>query len=166
MRTPKILYLDERIIYKPELSSCPHCEGPLEMCDYLLWDKTVQTVDAVLSIASRLASCADPRCLGHTVRFVSAEGQQIAPRGYTYGYDVLAHIGWLRQERRDAYAEIQAELAGKVQVSESHVRTSQCSVRQTPRDMARSSCHLDGVTFAVLHVMRARLLAFDTRRKE
>jgi hypothetical protein len=122
MRTPKILYPDERIIYKPELSSCLRCEGPLETCDYLVWDKTVQTLDAVLSVASRPALCADPLCLGHTMRLVSAEGQQIAPRGSTYGYDVLAHIGWLRQERRDAYAEIRAALAGQVQISESHVR--------------------------------------------
>jgi hypothetical protein len=92
------------------------------MCDYLIWDKTVQTLDAVLSVASRPAFCADPLCLGHHMRFVSAEGQQVAPRGSTYGYDVLARIGWLRQERRDAYAEIRAELAGQVQISDSHVR--------------------------------------------
>jgi len=122
MRTPKVLYPDERIIYKPELSACPHCRGPLVMCDYLAWDKTVQTLDAVLSVASRPALCADPLCSGHDVRLLSAEGQQIAPRGSTYGYDVLARIGWLRQERRDAYAEIQAELAAQVQISESHVR--------------------------------------------
>ena len=40
----------------------------------------------------------------------------------TYGYDVVARIGWLRQERRAAYAEIQATLAGQVQISESHIR--------------------------------------------
>ena len=92
------------------------------MCDYLAWDKTVQTLDAVLSIASRPALCADHLCSGQGMRFLSAEGQQIAPRGSTYGYDVLARIGWLRQERRDAYAEIGAELAGQVQISESHIR--------------------------------------------
>lgn len=122
MRTPKVLYPNERIIYKPELSTCPDCGGSLVMCDYLAWDKTVQTLDVVLSIASRPASCADPQCSGHDMRLLSAEGQQIAPRGYTYGYDVLARIGWLRQERRDTYTEIWAELADQVQISESHVR--------------------------------------------
>jgi hypothetical protein len=122
MRTPKVLYPNERIIYKPELSTCPHCEGPLQMCDHLTWDKTVQTLDAVLSIASRPAFCADLLCSGHEMRFSSAEGQQIAPRGSTYGYDVLARVGWLRQERRDTYAEIRAELVGQVQISESHIR--------------------------------------------
>ena len=122
MRTPKELYPDERVIYKPELSACPHCGGSVVMCDYLAWDKTVQTLDAVVSVASRPGYCVDPACPGHHMRLLSAEGQQVAPRGSTYGYDVLARIGWLRQERRDAYAEIRAALVGQVQISESHVR--------------------------------------------
>ena len=92
------------------------------MCDYLAWDKTVQTLEAVLSVASRPGLCADATCPGHRMRLLSLEGQQIAPRGSTYGYDVLARIGWLRQERRDTYAEIQTELMSQVQISESHVR--------------------------------------------
>jgi hypothetical protein len=35
MRTPKELYPSERIIYKPEVSACPHCRGPLVMYNYL-----------------------------------------------------------------------------------------------------------------------------------
>jgi len=92
------------------------------MCNYLSWDKTVQTMDSVLSIASRPSFCADPTCAGHHMRLLSAEGQQITPPCFTYGYDVLARIGWLRQERRDTYAEIRADLAHRVQISESHVR--------------------------------------------
>ena len=122
MRTPKVLYPDDRIIYKPELSTCLHCGEPLTMCNYLTWDKTVQTLDSVLSVASRPGFCADPQCAGHAMRLVSAEGQQIAPAGFGYGYDVLVRIGWLRQERQDTYAEIQAELMGQVQICESHVR--------------------------------------------
>jgi hypothetical protein len=62
MRTPKQLYFNERIIYKPELSACPHCGGSLVMSNYLSWDKTVQTLDGVLSVASRPGFCADPAC--------------------------------------------------------------------------------------------------------
>jgi hypothetical protein len=122
MRTPKELYPSERIIYKPELSACPNCEGPLGMYNYLIWDKTVQTLAGILSVASRPGYCADPTCPGHGVRLLSAEGQQIALPGCTYGYDVLARIGWLRQERRDIYAEIRDDLASRIQISESHVR--------------------------------------------
>ena len=122
MRTPKELYPSDRIIYKPELSACPHCEGPLLMCNYLAWDKTVQTLDRVRSIASRPGHCANPTCSGHDARFLSAEGQQIALPGSTYGYDVVARIGWQRQERRDIYADIRTDLASRIQISESHVR--------------------------------------------
>ncbi|MGB9872386.1 MAG: hypothetical protein ACPLYD_12070 [Anaerolineae bacterium] len=94
----------------------------MALCNYLAWDKTVQTLDGVLSVASRPAFCVAPECLGHPMRLLSAEGHQIAPPNSTYGYDVLARIGWLRQERRDTYAEIRADLAERVQISESHVR--------------------------------------------
>jgi hypothetical protein len=56
------------------------------------------------------------------MRILSAEGQQIALPGSSYGYDIVARIGWLRQERRDIYAEIRDDLASRVQISESHVR--------------------------------------------
>lgn len=122
MRISKELKPAERIIYHPELSTCLHCEGPLVLCNYLAWDKTIQTLDQVLSVASRPGHCADPVCPGHTMRLLSAAGQQMALAGSTYGYDVLTRIGWLRQEWRATYAEIQAELVGSVQISESHVR--------------------------------------------
>jgi hypothetical protein len=122
MRTPKELYPSERIIYKPELPACPHCEGPLMMYNYLAWDKTVQTLDRVLSIASRPGHCSNVMCPGHEARFLSAEGQQITLPGSTYGYDVVARIGWQRQERRDIYTDIRADLTSRIQISESHVR--------------------------------------------
>lgn len=122
MRTPKELHPSERIIYKPELPACPHCGDPLMTYNYLVWDKTVQTLDRVLSIASRPGRCTDPTCREHDARLLSAEGQQIALPGSTYGYDVLARIGWLRQERREIYADIRADLTSRIQISESHVR--------------------------------------------
>ena len=122
MRTPKELHPSERIIYKPELPACSRCEGALMMYNYLAWDKTVQTLDRVLSIASRPGHCADPTCPEHDARLLSAEGQQIALPDSTYGYDVVARIGWLRQERREIYADIRGDLASRIQISESHVR--------------------------------------------
>jgi hypothetical protein len=92
------------------------------MYNYLAWDKTVQTLQAVVSIASRPGYCGDPVCPGATMRLLSAEGQQVALPGSTYGYDVLARIGWLRQQGRATYAEIQADLSAQVEISLSHVR--------------------------------------------
>src|SRR5256886_12900176 len=64
MRTPKRLYAHERMIYQPELLTCPHCGDLLVMCNYLAWDKTVQTLDRVLSVASRPGHCPHVTCAG------------------------------------------------------------------------------------------------------
>jgi hypothetical protein len=121
MRTPKQLYAHERIIYQPELLTCPHCGELLVMCNYLAWDKTVQLLDRVLSVASRPGCCRHATCAGARMRLLSAEGQGIALPGSTYGYDVLVRIGWWRQEYRATYREIHAELSSQVRISESHV---------------------------------------------
>ena len=121
MRTPKRLYVQERIIYQPELLTCPHCGDLLVMCNYLTWDKTVQMLDRILSVASRPGRCPHATCAGSRMRLLSAEGQRIALPGSTYGYDVLVRIGWWRQEHRATYRESHAALASQVRISESHV---------------------------------------------
>src|SRR6266853_2809969 len=121
MRTPKRLYAHERIIYQPELLTCPHCGDLLVLCNYLAWDKTVQRLDGVLSVASRPGCCRHAACAGSRMRLLSAEGQRIALPGSTYGYDVLVRIRWWRQESRATYRELHAELASQVRISESHV---------------------------------------------
>ena len=121
MRTPTRLYPEERIIYRPELLTCPHCGDLLVTCNYLAWDKTVQKLDRVLSVASRPGCCRHATCAGSRMRLLSAEGQRLALPGSTYGYDVLVRIGWWRQEYRATYREIHADLATQVRISVSHV---------------------------------------------
>ena len=121
MRTPKRLYAQQRIIYQPELLTCPHCGDLLVMCNYLAWDKTVQTLDRVLSVASRPGHCPHVTCAGSRMRLLSAQAQRLALPGSTYGYDVLVRIAWWRQEYRATYREIHTELASQVRISESHV---------------------------------------------
>jgi hypothetical protein len=122
MRTPKRLYAQQRLVYQPEWPTCPHCGGVLVMCNYLVWDKTVQTLDQVLSVASRPGRCSDETCPGSHMRLLSAQAQSIAIPGSTYGYDVLVRIGWLRYHARATYTEIHRELVSQVRISESHIR--------------------------------------------
>lgn len=122
MRTPKRLYPEERIIYHPELLTCPHCGDFLVMWNYLAWDKTVQTLDRVLSLAARPGHCPQATCPGSRMRLLSAQAQQMAPAGSTYGYDVLVRIGWRRQHQRATYGEIHTELSSQLAISPSHVR--------------------------------------------
>src|SRR4030095_4303847 len=121
MRTPKRLYAQERLIYQPELLTCPHCGDLLVLCNYLAWDKTVQMLDRVLSVASRPGRWPHAPCARSWLRLLSAAGQRIAPAGSTYGYDVVVRIGWWRQESRATYCEMHAELASQVRISASHV---------------------------------------------
>lgn len=122
MRTPKRLYAQQRLIYQPEWPTCPHCGEVLVMCNYLAWDKTVQTLDQVLSVASRPGRCPDERCPASHMRLLSAQAQSIAAPGSTYGYDVLVRIGWLRYQARATYTEIHRDLVSQVRISESHIR--------------------------------------------
>ena len=122
MRTPQQLYAEKRIVYHPELLTCPHCGELLVMWNSLAWDKTVQTLDRVLSIASRPSHCPKATCRGVRLRLLSAEAQRMALPGSTYGYDVLVRIGWLRQHQRATYSEIHTDLASRLHISLSHVR--------------------------------------------
>jgi hypothetical protein len=121
MRTPKRLYAQQRLIYQPELLTCPHCGDLLVMCNYLAWNKTVQTLDGVLSVASRPGRCPHETCAGSRLRLLSAEAQSIALPHSTYGYDVLVRIGWWRYQHHATYREIHAELASHVRISVAHV---------------------------------------------
>jgi hypothetical protein len=122
MRTPKQLYAEERVIYRPELLTCLHCGDLLVTWNYLAWDKTVQTLDRLLSIATRPGRCPHATCPGSRLRLLSAEAQRLAPPGSTYGYDVLVRIGWLRQHQHATYGEIHTDLAAKLSISAAHVR--------------------------------------------
>src|SRR3989475_4539705 len=122
MRTPKRLYAEERIIYHPELLTCLHCGDLLVLWNYLAWDKTVQTLDRLLSIATRPGRCSHATCPGSRMRLLSAEAQRLAPPGSTYGYDVLVRLGWLRQHQRATYSEMHSDLSARLAISEAHVR--------------------------------------------
>ena len=121
MRTPKQLYAHQRIIYQPALLTCPHCGDLLVMCNSLAWDKTVQTFDRVLSVASRPGHCPHVTCASSRMRLLSAQAQRLALPGSTYGYDVLVRMAWWRQESRATYHEMHTALASQVRISASHV---------------------------------------------
>jgi hypothetical protein len=52
----------------------------------------------------------------------SARWRQIAPPHCTYGYDVIAQIGWQRQTGYESFQAIHTDLQARLQISESQVR--------------------------------------------
>ena len=121
MRTPCPFSSKTPTVYTCELNICPHCGGPLRVA-YTSGTKTVQTLTDIVTIAQRSKRCAGLPCAGSPVAYPSAQWQHIAPRGCTYGYDVIAYLGWYRQTHRQTFAALQATLPTHLQLSESHVR--------------------------------------------
>jgi hypothetical protein len=76
----------------------------------------------VLTISYRPKVCLNAECPGPSVAWPSATWQQLAPKGCTYGYDVIVRIGWERQKGQARFEAIQTHLEPWVAISESHVR--------------------------------------------
>jgi hypothetical protein len=93
------------------------------MWNSLAWDKTVQTLDRVLSLATRPGHGPQATCPGSRLRLLSAHAQQMAPAGSTYGYDVLVRLGWRRQHQRATSGEMHTELSSQLAISASPVRS-------------------------------------------
>jgi hypothetical protein len=56
--------------------------------------KTVQGMSEVMMIAQRTKRCVNPSCEVSPAILGSVEWGQVAPVSCTYGYDVIAQIGW------------------------------------------------------------------------
>lgn len=121
MRTPKTLYHTTPTIYPCELTTCPQCHEPLVGLPYVNGRKTIQTMTEIMTIAFRPKHCVNPDCTERT-RWPAATWQHLAPKGGTYGYDVIAQLGWERQHGRTRFTEVRARLTPAVQISESQVR--------------------------------------------
>jgi hypothetical protein len=57
MRTPQRCYAAERSISQSELLPCLHCGDLLVAWHSLAWDKTTQTLDGLLAMATRPSRC-------------------------------------------------------------------------------------------------------------
>ena len=121
MRTPRECYSKKPIVYTFEMDTCPECKNPLNIA-YTSGAKTVQTMSGVMTIAQRPRQCVDPTCRRRETICKPAQWQQIAPLHCTYGYDVIAQIGWQRQTHYERFEAIHHGLQSRLQISESEVR--------------------------------------------
>jgi len=122
MKTPREFYSRKpTVVYPCELEVCPRCGGRLKVA-YQSGPKTVQTLTGVWTVAHQPKRCVDPDGAGHRVTWTAAQWHQTAPPYCTYGYDVIAQVGWQRQTRGELFAEIHADLEKALQISEAQVR--------------------------------------------
>jgi len=122
MKTAKNLSPLPSELCRCELEYCPICGRLLSNCDYRSGNKTVQTLNGVYGIAYQPKCCLNQSCEGFRQSLRSAEWLQIAPVGGTYGYDVIASIGWQKQEFHRTFKELHVNVCKQVAISESQVR--------------------------------------------
>jgi len=122
MKTPHPLYNETLTVYTCELTTCALCGASLVEWGYQSGPKTVFTLAAVRHVAQRPKHCPNVTCAWHTTLLKSAAWQHLAPHYGVYGYDVIAQIGWMRQEQRRPFGEIHADLHAHIPISEAEVR--------------------------------------------
>ena len=123
MKTPKILYPEEREIYTCELEVCPACGEKLLKCNYQNGRKVVQTMKGIWEVGYTPKRCSNPDCMAYDTRFPSAQWGHLSPSHCTYGYDIIAHIGWQRQTYTQQFASIHTDLRARdIQIGEASVR--------------------------------------------
>ena len=121
MRTQKQFYPEARLVCACELESCLICAGHIKVA-YHGGKKIVQTLRGTFETIHVPKHCLDPDCAAYLAKWQSSSWLQIAPRFCTYGYDVIAKIGWLRQDGKEQFAAIQENLSERVKISETRVR--------------------------------------------
>ena len=122
MKTPKGLYRTTPTVYACELEHCALCGGPLENAKYFNGRKTIQTMRGVQTIAYRPKFCVCVDCAAHPIAQPSGDWLRQAPKGCTYGFDVIATLGWERQHSQLPFAALHERLQPTVRISETHVR--------------------------------------------
>ena len=120
MRVKKNLIPTRIIKYKCELEECPKCKAPIALCNYRSGIKIVQTMKETERISYIPGECVNREC--ESKKWQSWEWQQKAPLNGTYGYDVIAQIGWQRQIGHQTYPIIHQSLTSNILISESQVK--------------------------------------------
>jgi hypothetical protein len=109
--------------YRPELSSCPHCDSAL-VYSHPVWAKPIQSLSGIEHVTNLGFRCSNPACAHQRAVYRSAQAEARQIKGSGYGLDVVVRIGYLRfhnhQTREEIWRQLHEETA--IQLSERHVQ--------------------------------------------
>lgn len=121
MRTQRLFYPVETLVCTCEAENCLICTDRIKVA-YISGKKTVQTLQGTVELVHAPKHCLNPDCAAYLAKWQSSRWLQIAPRCCTYGHDVIALIGWMRQIGKEQFAAIQNNLSKRIEISETQVR--------------------------------------------
>jgi hypothetical protein len=81
--------------FRPEATHCPRCGRPLAR-RYTLTDKIVVTLKGRIHVFDQAYHCPAPTCPQHSIFYNSEAADRLAPKGSSFGFDLIVQIGWWR----------------------------------------------------------------------
>lgn len=122
MKTAKELVSTYIQIFQCEFENCPTCKEPLLNTPHRSGKKIVQGLEETAQIAYQPVHCLNPGCRDYKAPWISSGWLQMAPFRCTFGFDVIATLGWRRQTENLIFTDIHADLRTRIQISEAQVR--------------------------------------------
>lgn len=112
-----------RKVLRPEVRKCPYCKTKLKSTGNLSIDREVQTMNGPVNVRAYSWRCTSEDCPCPDVRYrAQRELWRISLPKFGYGLDVVAYIGWQRDQNFRQFCEIQLDLQSRgIQISERHV---------------------------------------------
>ncbi len=106
---------------RPEVTQCPQCGTALSRL-YTLWDKIIVTLEGRLHVFSQAYHCLGPTCSHHPIIYCSEAADRLAPKGSSFSFDLIIHIGWWRFWEHQTLDEIHARLCDRhLPISRRHI---------------------------------------------
>jgi hypothetical protein len=107
--------------FRPEVSQCPQCGTSLSRL-YTLWDKIIVTMEGRIHVFNQAYHCPSPTCSHAPIIYRSEAADRLAPKGSSFSFGLIIHIGWWRFWEHQTLDEIQAKLRDRhLPVSRRHI---------------------------------------------
>lgn len=100
------------VIFRPETMQCIYCGSKIKYT-HTVWRKNIITFNGALRVKSYGYRCQNPECQYNKVVQRSAVGETLTIKGYTYGMDVIVHVGVLRLTHNYTREQIHRDLISK-----------------------------------------------------
>ena len=113
----------DRAVFQPEIKKCPYCQCKLKSTGNISIDREVQTMDGPLNVRAYSWRCSGQNCPRSDVRYrARRQLWKVSLPKFGYGLDVVAYIGWQRDQNFRQFGEIQTDLHTRgIMISQRHV---------------------------------------------
>jgi len=107
--------------FRTEVTQCPQCGTALSRL-YTLWDKIIVTLEGRIHVFNQAYHCPSPSCSSPPIVYRAEAADRMAPKGSSFGFDLIIQIGWWRFWEHQTLDEIHARLrARRLPISRRHV---------------------------------------------